>query len=303
MKVKSLILILVSTGLLIWLGNKVGIEKIYSNILQANLAWLLCAIVIIPIIIIIRIVRWHYLVGIVVRDLVFLDSAKSFLVGSLLAIITPAKVGDLARDFYFTHKRTELATLIVFEKITDLFLYLALSIFMAFKLRVEFGFTLFLISLILLLLIMKPSLISRFISVSLPLFLQRKLFVAKSLSSIKIIKNISVPLLLISIIIALLTVLQFYIIINAFSTVGLSVIFMVFPLTVLMASLPVSFGGIGVREGTAIYLLSMFNVPKEASVNASLCFYLLNILPFLCGIMFFPRVWDSLKKLYVNKKT
>lgn len=291
-----------SIGLLFWIGKKVGIEKIYYNILQSETTWLLWAIVIIPIITFIRIIRWHYLVGLVICDRSFFDSAKSFLVGSLLAILTPAKAGDFARGFYFTQKRTELATLIVFEKITDLFSYLAFSIFMVFKLNVAFGFACSLISLIVLFLIMKPDLISRFIIVGLPSFLQRKLFIAKSLTSIKRIKDISIPLLVLSIFISLLTMFHFYIIINSFSTVGLGVIFKVFPLTVLIASLPISFGGIGVREGTVIYLLSMFNVTEEASVNASLCFYLLNILPFLCGTIFFPRVWDSLKKSYISKE-
>ncbi|WP_263771529.1 lysylphosphatidylglycerol synthase transmembrane domain-containing protein [Propionivibrio soli] len=70
-----------------------------------------------------------------------------------------------------------------------------------------------------------------------------------------------------------------------------SVNLFVTPLLVLLYSLPISFGGIGVREGASILAYGAFGVPVEIALVVSFCALLANLLTYGIGaaIFFFTR--------------
>jgi len=49
--------------------------------------------------------------------------------------------------------------------------------------------------------------------------------------------------------------------------------FAIFPLTAIVTILPVSFNGIGLREGAFVYLLSLRDVPMDQALTLSLCLF------------------------------
>ncbi len=49
--------------------------------------------------------------------------------------------------------------------------------------------------------------------------------------------------------------------------------FVIFPLTAMITVLPVSFNGMGLREGSMVYLLALQNIPFEKALSLSLCIF------------------------------
>lgn len=59
--------------------------------------------------------------------------------------------------------------------------------------------------------------------------------------------------------------------------------FAIFPLTAIITVLPVSFNGIGLREGAFVYLLSLQSVPFEKAFTLSLCLFAVQCSASLAG--------------------
>jgi uncharacterized membrane protein YbhN (UPF0104 family) len=59
------------------------------------------------------------------------------------------------------------------------------------------------------------------------------------------------------------------------------------PLLFLLMTLPISFGGIGVREAAFILLYGSFGVPSEIALLVSFCYLLATLLTYLFGAVLF----------------
>ena len=296
-RLKLLLMILISACILLYLVQKIGMGNLYKNITGANPAFLLLSLFFIPFNILLRIGRWFYLVRLVMPDGNFKEATKSFIGGTLMAIITPGKAGDLTRMFFFINegKKAELTALLAFEKISDIFSYSILSLFMAFRLRIYLGVTLSILSLLILFIILRPSTSGKWFLNCLPGLLRQKLSFINNMISLQQVREKSPFIILMSLAITVFTIIQFFITLNIFGRADIIASFMAFPLSVLIASVPITIGGLGVREGALITILPMFNVPREAAMNASLFFYISNVLPFLCGIFFIPKLLDGVR--------
>ncbi len=77
------------------------------------------------------------------------------------------------------------------------------------------------------------------------------------------------------------------------TSLGLSVpwakYFLIIPLMGILASLPISLGGFGVREGTLSYLLGLLGYPTEVGVALGFLTYGVNLLAGLAGWIFYLR--------------
>ena len=71
---------------------------------------------------------------------------------------------------------------------------------------------------------------------------------------------------------------SFFFLLRAFSPTKFTTALATYPYIVLAGDLPVSFSGVGVREGAAALLLSPYAVPACAAVDASLVWFLLAML-------------------------
>jgi glycosyltransferase 2 family protein len=84
---------------------------------------------------------------------------------------------------------------------------------------------------------------------------------------------------------------QFYLLINSFSHIGILDVLVVYPAVILTNILPLTIGGIGVREGMSVYVLSYYQVSPEAAASASLLLFVINtLLPALIGAVMIPRL-------------
>jgi len=107
-----------------------------------------------------------------------------------------------------------------------------------------------------------------------------------------------VMLLLISLLYFLVYSTQFYLLLSAFEKVDLRVMVICFPLVMLINSLAITVGGLGVREGAAVLVFARFGVQESSALGAALLLFTLNILiPGLCGLVFVHQMGKKPKPL------
>jgi len=71
---------------------------------------------------------------------------------------------------------------------------------------------------------------------------------------------------------------SFFFLLRAFSPTGFTTALATYPYIVLAGDLPVSFSGVGVREGVAALLLSPYAVPSGAAIGASFVWFVFAVL-------------------------
>ena len=71
---------------------------------------------------------------------------------------------------------------------------------------------------------------------------------------------------------------QAYLLLSAFQTVAISTILAVFPIVLMVGLLPFTFGGLGLRELVAIYLLAQFGVSAPVAVIVSIMLFVFDTL-------------------------
>ncbi len=86
-----------------------------------------------------------------------------------------------------------------------------------------------------------------------------------------------------------LVFLQFGVILLSWRSWSLDIVLLTFPLVILTNILPVTIGGLGLREGTAALLLAHYGVSSaDAAVTALLSSTVNTYLPGLAGALLFP---------------
>jgi len=100
-----------------------------------------------------------------------------------------------------------------------------------------------------------------------------------------------VMLLLISLLYFLVYSTQFYLLLSAFEKVDFRVMVICFPLVMLINSLAITVGGLGVREGAAVLVFARFGVQESSALGAALLLFTINILiPGLFGLVFVHQI-------------
>jgi uncharacterized membrane protein YbhN (UPF0104 family) len=74
-----------------------------------------------------------------------------------------------------------------------------------------------------------------------------------------------------------------------------------YPLVIFANIIPVTIGGVGVREGVSAIILGRFRVAPEVAVSASFLLFCINtLLPGLIGAFFVHRIKFRNNKKYVK---
>jgi len=110
----------------------------------------------------------------------------------------------------------------------------------------------------------------------------------KSLSDVKLPTKVVLKLLLLSILVQMIRVLVFFLVFLALDVQLEFTLLMVFiPLLFIVMLMPVSIGGLGVREGALFLFLNPYGVSIEACTAAGLLFHLLQIISLLPGVLLY----------------
>ena len=290
---KRFLQILVSLVLLVLIGMRLDLRQLLSTVREAAGLPLIWAFALGGVILVIKLGKWHSLVRRLIPDLPFKTSATSYLIGLGVGILTPGRVGEVARVAYFPKEasRLRLVGLVMVDRAFDLLVVIGLSV--GGVLMVGGVWPAALVGSATVAGIAAFFLAPRFSgSIRLPErsfpFRDKLRRVASSLDLLD--RATTSRCLLLSLTMNLISFVQFYILLRAFSPMAqIQVLFMV-PLVVLMTVLPITFGGIGVREGTALVLFTPFLVSAEAAVSVAFLSFAINgLCPSFAGALILSR--------------
>jgi uncharacterized membrane protein YbhN (UPF0104 family) len=256
--------------------------------------------------------KWRFLLKKYFTNIHNRDVFGSLLFGYTLGLMTPGNLGELARALFFTNEdKLTITGLNVLDKAANqviiftlgtlsllvlIFYHRAWSLHEARWLLIFGGLALLIVWTVLL----HPKLLKSLIQTvrkQLPATSRRysmlRVFDAFTYSNILI-------LLLMSFCWYSVVILQYHVLINAFTDIAfdhsfLSVSAMLFAKTLL----PITFGDLGIREGAAVFFYGLFNVPEAAVFNTALIIFLINfLLPALGGSFYLFKLRE-----YRNQKS
>jgi uncharacterized membrane protein YbhN (UPF0104 family) len=201
-------------------------------------------------------------------------------------LITPGRLGELGRCvFVREEERAQVALLTVFDRLLDFWALLTsmgASLFLlASRPAAVFGVAVWLA---LLPLVMGfPALVSHLSQLA---RMSRRLRGSIMEAAVEM-PLVSTPRFAIMALGAMWAELaSFFFLLRAFSSTGFTTALATYPYIVLAGDLPVSFSGVGVREGAAALLLSLYAVPPVAAVDVSLVWFVFAmLLPAILGAL------------------
>ncbi len=242
-----------------------------------------------------KVLKWRGLVQAASGEAVACgDAATSYLVGMAGGLLTPGRVGEVARAFSLErHGRGLVAYLVILDRVFEV----AAVVFLALPGIVHFaafpaGAVAAAVLALLLAVIGRPDLPLRWLGRLLPpsgrLAAARETLGRMGLQAAAIplgVKFRQSGLALLSYGVA---ILQFHFLLNNHLPAPLATAMLAQPLIMLTNILPVTIGGLGLREGAAMVLLPAFGVPRAAAVSSAFMLFFLNTaLPALAGALLF----------------
>lgn len=288
-----IIKIIVSGILLYLIFRKIDCSQLTVSFKQANFFNFFLGIIFGLVFNLVKFMKWRNLIRTGSHKCSYWDGAKSYMIGNALGIITPMRAGDLGRALYFpTQDRPKIIGLTIIDRLMDLAAVLVLCIAGGFLLiNTHFGILVSAAFAVSLLILYSPVFLSNIVAKnSSNYFLKEKLRNLFDILKILDLRTISISLFL-SLMAFILTVFEFYYIVGAFEKSSLIMVFLATPLITLSALLPITFMGLGVREGLSVYLFSMFGVANATGFSAAfLGFVINNVSISLIGIIYLSKI-------------
>lgn len=235
--------------------------------------------------------RWYAMLRAGGVSATFGEALYSLLGGMGLALLTPARLGELVRVAYLRDgQKWKIGGLVMIDKGFDVLVLCGLAIPGAWLLLGPVaGAAFLLVTVVGLLIVYNPRHLSRLLHrLSSPLPFRARL--EQAWSSLESLSPVSATLFLgLTIVIFAVVLLQFAVILLSWRAWSLDVIMLTFPLVILTNILPLTIGGLGVREGVAALLLAHYAVaPSDAALTAFLSFAINTALPGFVGVFLLP---------------
>jgi len=286
-----------------------GPEKILQNFLGLDPFFLLLTVFVLVVTILFKAYKQTLLVNAFGAKFGLVDSAKIWLIGFFFATITPGKSGDFIKSFYISEKTSlplgKCLTSVVVERFFDVLVlfilgfsgivFLSSSIVFHVDLILPLGlFFLTFLALVWLFtrkgflrFAMKP-----FFNYLVPERFRHKLRISfhqffEGLSVYKSKKFLMLWVFLLTILLWFFAVAQYFLI--AFSLHAMIPFFFllaIMPLVELLSILPISFSGIGTREASLVFFLSLLAIDANTAVSFSLLIFFFAIALGLVGFIF-----------------
>jgi uncharacterized membrane protein YbhN (UPF0104 family) len=294
--------IFIGIGLIIFLTFYVKPEKIYLTFIRADKGWLIVTVLLLPLNLFLQFLKWKLL-----SDEYFsINNNKATLLslfyGISGGIFTPMKSGEyFARALpYPKVKMLDVILATVVDKLVPvLFVLLIGGMFFIIYLKSLFELSVFATVLfivaykIILLLILFLLLGNGKFSAKLKTQLKTKKYFARIFERVSFLKKISPEIfgkiIIISFLYHLTFTLQMSFLLIAYSGVFNLPLFFFAANLIIFAQIvipPVAFGEIGVREGTAVYLLHNLGFSAAVGFNAAISLFAINLLfPSVVGLV------------------
>jgi uncharacterized membrane protein YbhN (UPF0104 family) len=213
------------------------------------------------------------------------QSLRTLFGGFALGLITPGRLGELGRCMFVRkHERIHVAILNLLDRLLDLWALLTLvgaSLFLLLSPPAAvFGMAVWLV--LLPVMLGSPNLLAH-LARHLERAREFQQHAAKVASGLPPAEMFRYSLLALAALTAELA--SFFFLLRAFYPAGFGTAVATYPYIVLAGDLPISFSGVGLREGAAALLLTPYAVPSGAAVDAALLWFVFAILiPALLGV-------------------
>lgn len=218
------------------------------------------------------------------------DAAKSYLVGMAGGLLTPGRVGEIARAVFLEkHERGLIAYLVAVDRVFEVAAVVLLAVpGIVFYANPLAGATAGILLGMLLMSLVWPEFPLRCLQRLLPQSGRFAVVQEKVARMVPQLQAISPGIKLRQMGLALLSygvvILQFHSLLSNYHSSRLWTAVLAQPLIMLTNILPFTIGGLGIREGAAIALLAPFGVPRAPAVSSALMLFFLNTaLPALAG--------------------
>lgn len=270
---------------------KVHPERVGAALSSASPVYLLEALALTLIFLAVKSLRWYLMLRAAGVDASVGEAATSLLGGMGLALVTPARLGELVRVAYLRDgQKWKIGGLVMLDKGFDVLVLAGLSIAGAWKLLGPLAGIAFVAATICgLAAVYWPVMVSAALhrlSGGLP-WRTRLEAAWSSLDSLS--RENTTTFIALTVLAFVVVLLQFGLILLSWRGWSFDVVFLTFPIVVLTNVLPVTIGGLGVREGAAALLLSHYGVsPADAALAAFLMFCINTALPGLVGALLLP---------------
>ena len=277
-------------GLLFW---RIGLERLRAILATAELTLLLPGLALGVVFLLLRGLKWHYLARLEAGETGYRTALHSLLVGACAAMVTPGKSGEVLRAVYVpTGDKYRLGGLVLVDRVLD---FTAISLLGVAGAAVCVGPPLALA----LAAIAGIGILCLFCSATLHSLLGRLINRLPAREKLKRITDCLTLLdrrrlagyLLLSFVTFLILFAEEYLFVLAFQGSCPPIAVLLLPAALITNLIPLTVGGLGVREGATMWLLSFVEVPHEAAVSASLLLFLTNNLLCVLG-----SAWLSTKR-------
>jgi len=285
----TILKIILTLSLLLALLIKIPISEVFSVLFDANILLLLISISLVPAAYVIKAVKWNILLKHVRIQMNFLTILKVILIGTFYGMLTPGRVGEIARSYYLEHKKSITTPTILWDRLTDVFALILLSFFSFLFLfsnnmiLIELILALICLFVIIIFLIINPKIISFFTKlIKLPE--ESKDSYLDTMRAILSSKKVLFKVFIWS--------LCYYLIISILALIALKaldfninmLLFFAVPMLILVGNLPITISGLGLRE--LVSVLCFTALGEEASVGFSfsiLVFIITMVIPGIIG--------------------
>lgn len=289
--------LLVSLVLLFLIFKFAGLDNVYNELSNSNLYYILLSVPFAIFQIFFRALRWCMIVKMFNKSLDIYSSTKYTLISLAFGIVTPARLGELIKVKYLADK-TKISYLksfatVFLDKFFDILaVILLIAAGLSFFYKEALSFYVYLLLIIFIALLFLALIYIDKVITYLSKFLLK--LHGKTFEKFSFGKKAFIKPLAYSMLTWLALILQAFFIAKALNITQISFIdvMIIVPLMALSSVLPVSIGGIGVREIVAIYFFSNLGVPIEKSAAFSL------INTFIAFVM--PAAIGAI--LYLSKK-
>ena len=280
-------LTLILLAVIVW---RVNPQKLTSEWRAVSLANLLVAMLLTIPFLLLKAVRWYLLLRTAKCKATFAESFVSLVGGMGVALLTPARLGEVTRAAYLSEPRkVRVGALVMVDKVYDVIVLVLLAVPGAWLLvspllALAFAFA----GVAGVYLAMRPAALRTAFRLCKPLPIYER--VDRVMAGFtEFPARVGLVCLLYTLGSFLIVIGQYWIILRAWNIGGLDVVVNCFPMVVLTNAVPLTIGGLGMREGTAVLLLNHYHIAASiAASSAFLMFFMNTALPGVLGALVTP---------------
>ena len=275
---------------LAWLMHWLVPRKLLQTLQEGDVGALAIAIFLVPAFIWLKSSKWHLMARDAGATESFQTSCRAVLVGLGFGIFTPGRAGELMRAKpYASISKVTLAGLVVVDRLIDLITVVILSaLFFVDHMHPVFLWMALGVNVVALFSLRYVLQVHRLLPKGLAAHRLQEILVKIGAGSCALTPRRVMAYATISFAIWFVVITQFYFFLNMYQRCDFKVALVTMPIIQFTNLVPVTIGGLGVREALSVYVLRPFGVQEPVAAIAALSVFVFDIaLPGLVGLGLF----------------